>query len=127
MFELSRVDFGWHYPPGTPGPKATDVVLQCEECGDEFEGQLVEDLGITINEIISILGTIGDVGHQKLQGIQIKLKEIRNHVLGILGEEGEDLSGISHDKNIDRVNTSMDGDADDGDERLDEGSVEFFG
>lgn len=38
---------GYHYPAGTPGPRSKAVVFKCEEddCGHEFEGRIIYDLG----------------------------------------------------------------------------------
>lgn len=37
--------FGWHYPPGTPGPRTTPYSLTCGSCGKQVDAVLHEELG----------------------------------------------------------------------------------
>lgn len=39
--------FGWHYPPGTPGPTRTAATARCSECGETREITIETDLGAT--------------------------------------------------------------------------------
>jgi rRNA maturation protein Nop10 len=37
--------FGWHYPPGTPGPRSEPRTFKCAECDNVYDGQIIYDLG----------------------------------------------------------------------------------
>ena len=37
--------FGWHYPPGTPGPRSESQYGICSECEKQHPVQIITDLG----------------------------------------------------------------------------------
>jgi|1185.fasta_scaffold34821_6 hypothetical protein len=37
--------FGWHYPPGTPGPRTVHGSVTCEDCEYQGGAKLIHDLG----------------------------------------------------------------------------------
>ena len=94
---------------GNEVAKIQDKVFVMQEIAMEIDAQIPKNfkekynaLQDGINDIIS-LTMMGDLSKQKLDNIQRQLKEIRNYVLALLGEEGEDLSGINFDRRIDKV------------------------
>ena len=79
-----------------------DLINQLQPHINESEKETLDGVLVGVNEVIS-LTMMGDLSTQKLDNVTRQLKELRNYVLALLGEEGEDLSGINFDHRIDKV------------------------
>ena len=99
---------------GSEITKIQDKIFSIQDQSSAIKEQLPEGVQAEFDEICEnvndtiALTMMGDLSAQKLDNILRQLKELKNYILALLGEEGEDLSGINYDSRIDKVGVEED-------------------